>query len=71
MYMRHVKFDGSMFIGFGKFAFFFSLRTEHQIIISIILRYHWCWFNIFHMAIINSENSIPQCDFKLPEICDS
>ena len=41
-----------------------------QIIISIFLRYCWCWFSIFNETIISSEDSIPQCDFELPEICD-
>ena len=28
-----------------------------------------CWYNIFLMTIISFEDSIPQCDFKLTEIC--
>ena len=74
--MRHVKFDGSGFIGFGNFAsfvagfFLYGQCILVQIIISIIIRYHWCLFNIFHMIIISSEDSIPQCEFKPAEICD-
>ena len=30
----------------------------------------WVWYNIFLVTIISSEELIPQCDFKLPEICD-
>ena len=41
-----------------------------QIIISIILHCHWCWNHIFLMTIISSKDSIPQCDFKLSDVCD-
>ena len=34
----------------------------------MILHCHWCWYNILLITIISSEDSIPQCDFKLPEI---
>ena len=74
--MPHVKFDGSGFIAFRHFAFFvvdfFTLRTENldQIIICIILHCLWVWYNIFLVTIISSEDLIPQCDFKLSEICD-
>ena len=74
--MCHVKFDGSGFIGYRNFAsfvveffFLYGQGNLYQIIISIILHCHWCWYNIFH-DIISSEDSIPKYDFKLPEICD-
>ena len=50
--------------------FFYGQDIFSQIIISIILHCHWCWYNVFRMAIIRSGDSIPQCDFKLPEVCD-
>ena len=74
--MCHVKFDGSRFIGFRNFALFgvyFFLYGQDifdQNIFFEILHCHWRWYNIFLMAIISSEDSITQCDFKLPELCD-
>ena len=56
--MRHVKFDGSGFIGFRNLALFvvvFFLYGQDifdQNIISIIL--HWRGYNIFLMTIISS-----------------
>ena len=52
------------------FFFLYGQDILVQIIISITLRYHWRWLDIFHMTIIKSEESIPKCDFKRPEICD-
>ena len=74
--MPHVKFDGSGFIGLRNFAlfccrfFFYGQDIFDRNIISIILHCHWCWYNIFLMKIISSEDYIPQCDFKLPDVCD-
>ena len=73
--MRHVKFYGSGFIGFRNFAYFvvnfFSTGQDvfDQIII-ILHDCHWCCNNILLKTIISSEDSIPQCDFKLPDVCD-
>ena len=74
--MPHVKFDGSRFIGLRNFAFFvvdffrYGQDIFDRNLVSIILHCHWRWYNTFHMTIISSEDSIPQCDFKLPEVCD-
>ena len=71
--MRHVKFVG---FGFRNFAFFvvdFFLYGQDifdQIIISLILHCHWCWYNIILLTIISSEDCIPQCGFKFPEVSD-
>ena len=50
--------------------FLYGQDIFDQNIISIILHCHWSWYNIFLMSIISSKDSIPQCDFKLPEVCD-
>ena len=74
--MRVVKFDGPGFIGFRYFAvfvvdfFLYGQDIFDQNVISIILHCHWCWYNMFLMTIISSEDSIPKCGFKLPEVCD-
>ena len=76
--MRHIKFDASGYIGYRNFTGFFFfvgfLLYEQdildQIIISIIVHCNWFWSNVFPMTIISCQDSIPQCDFKFPEICD-
>ena len=52
------------------FFFLYGQDIFDKIITSIIIHCNWCWNISFLMTIISSEDSIPQCDFKLPDVCD-